>query len=302
MNTLTIGLCLVLHVLIIDCRADEALLKQLLDRVEKLERKDLESTVKLTEMDDKVQFYADLTENLREELTEKGRIIDEMNRRILDFEDIVRKLKTNEQVETTKRRNGKYVEATAKKETTIAPEVNVSSSLHRQGHQSKRNVSSFSYNKKNIDTRMTLPSSRQTVSQGEAVAFHAVNTHGEIAHIGVGQNIHFETVLLNLNNGFHPQHGVFIAPTAGLYIFSTSVLSFSGQTTSLFAADLVKNGAILGRAYGHGDNGYHDRGSVTAVTQIAAGDEVWVRLHCCADDSLYGGYYTTFTGALLSAL
>ncbi|XP_045182559.2 uncharacterized protein LOC123541212 [Mercenaria mercenaria] len=179
MDTLKIGLCFVLHLLIIDCRADDALLKQLLDRIEKLERKDLESTVRLSEMDDKVQFYADLTENLREELTEKGRIIDEMNRRILDFDDIVRKLKTNEQVETTKTRNGEYVEATAKKETTIAPEVNVSSSMHRQGNQSKRIVSSFSYNRKNINTRMTLPSSRQAISQGEAVAFHAVNRQGE---------------------------------------------------------------------------------------------------------------------------
>ncbi|XP_045181482.2 cerebellin-4-like [Mercenaria mercenaria] len=140
--------------------------------------------------------------------------------------------------------------------------------------------------------------SRFVLDQGEAVAFHAVvDANGEVRHHGINQNLVFETVLLNINGGYHSQHGLFIAPTAGLYIFSTSVLDAGSKP--LIHADMVKNGAVLARAYGHGNSGFPEQGSVTVVTQLKAGDEVWVRISCCADGSITGLRYTSFTGALL---
>ena len=139
---------------------------------------------------------------------------------------------------------------------------------------------------------------RLMLDQEEAVAFHAVvDSNGEVPHHGVNQNLVFETVLLNINGAYHNQHGLFVAPAAGLYIFSTSVLDAGSKP--LIHADLVKNGNVLARAYGHGNGGYPEQGSVTVVTQLKTGDEVWVRLSCCADSPITGMRYTSFTGALL---
>ncbi|XP_053382256.1 complement C1q-like protein 4 [Mercenaria mercenaria] len=132
------------------------------------------------------------------------------------------------------------------------------------------------------------------------VAFHAVRDGNEYPHLGINQHIVFGTVLLNIGNGYSAHHGIFTAPKAGLYIFSASILSYNGPKTSLFAADIVKGGYLLARLYGHGVNGYHDQGSATVVTQLKAGEQVWVRQAWPPNDSLYGGRYTTFSGSLIS--
>ncbi|XP_053383625.1 complement C1q-like protein 4 [Mercenaria mercenaria] len=134
------------------------------------------------------------------------------------------------------------------------------------------------------------------------VAFHAVRDGGEYPHLGKYQHIVFSTVLLNIGNGYSANHGIFTAPKAGLYIFSASILSNYKPATSLFAADIVKGGHVLARVYGHGVNGYHDQRLATVVTQLRAGEQVWVRLNCCANDSLWGYRYTTFSGSLISLL
>lgn len=130
------------------------------------------------------------------------------------------------------------------------------------------------------------------------MAFHAVSTKGETPHLGIKQNIVFVTQLLNLGGGYHNQHGLFIAPKPGLYIFSTSVLSYIDAHAE-FNAAIVKNGFILATAYGHGDSGRHDQGSVTVVTQLNVGDEVSVKNINNADDSIWGSTYTTFMGILV---
>ncbi|XP_045166062.2 uncharacterized protein LOC123529683 [Mercenaria mercenaria] len=141
---------------------------------------------------------------------------------------------------------------------------------------------------------------RQASSAAELVAFHAVIDLGHVSHIGIHQNIVFESVLLNLASSYHVQHGIFIAPTNGLYLFSTSIMA--DNNGKIIYTELVKNGAVLARTQGQGHSGSHDQGSVTVVTQLNASDEVWVRLHCCADDSLYGERYSTFTGVNVNCI
>ncbi|XP_053381921.1 uncharacterized protein LOC123539871 [Mercenaria mercenaria] len=134
------------------------------------------------------------------------------------------------------------------------------------------------------------------------VAFHAVRDGAEYAHLGAYQHIVFNTVLLNIGNGYNAHNGIFTAPKAGLYIFSASILSYNGPKTSAFAADIIKDGkTVLARVYGHGVNGLYDQGSATVVTQLKAGEQVWVWLFWTPNDSLYGGRYTTFSGSLISS-
>ncbi|XP_045181237.2 uncharacterized protein LOC123540350 [Mercenaria mercenaria] len=130
------------------------------------------------------------------------------------------------------------------------------------------------------------------------VAFHAVISKALVQHLGIDQNIVFDVVELNLGGGYHNQHGLFIAPKSGLYIFSTSLLSYVNAKAE-FDASIVKNGNILASAFGHGDSGRHDQGSVTVVTQLNVGDEISVKNRVIADDAYWGDRYSSFMGILV---
>lgn len=133
------------------------------------------------------------------------------------------------------------------------------------------------------------------------VAFHAVmGKDREYAHLGSQQPIVFDAVNLNVGNGYRSNHGIFIAPFDGIYVFSASVLSYMDPKPEIYAA-IAKNGTPLARIYGHGDNGRHDQGSVTVTTQLSVDDEITVEI-TANDASFWGGLYTTFTGFLLMPL
>lgn len=108
-------------------------------------------------------------------------------------------------------------------------------------------------------------------------------------------------MLLDLGEGYHELHGTFISPLAGIYVFSTTVMSYIDPYPEVQAA-LVKNGNPLARVFCHGDNGKHDQGSVTVTVQLEEGDEVWVEQLHPSDDSIYGGRFTSFTGFLVTSV
>ncbi|KAH3722234.1 hypothetical protein DPMN_065190 [Dreissena polymorpha] len=115
-------------------------------------------------------------------------------------------------------------------------------------------------------------------------------------HVGVNQNIVFEQVLTNEGGGYHQNHGVFIAPQSGIYVFSSAIMCFpNGEVL----ADMVNNGNPVPRINCHSDSGRHDQGSQTAVIKMNAGDEVPARNYCHADDSIWGALFTSFSGNLV---
>jgi hypothetical protein len=128
------------------------------------------------------------------------------------------------------------------------------------------------------------------------VAFHAVSDKGKISHLGSNENIKFETILLNAGGGYHSQHGLFIAPKAGIYLFSTSVLT--AQTMAY--SQITKNGTPLAKVYGLGNSAIAEQGSVTVATQLNSGDEVWVKHIYPAGGDIWGERFTSFTGVLIS--
>lgn len=108
----------------------------------------------------------------------------------------------------------------------------------------------------------------------------------------------FDTERLNIGAGYHNQHGLFIAPVRGIYVFSVTILSSSGGHPRI-EVDLMKNDIVLVSAFAHGSID-HDQGSVTVPVELDAGDEVWVQLEYPDDTSIWGNGYTSFSGFLLT--
>lgn len=75
------------------------------------------------------------------------------------------------------------------------------------------------------------------------VAFHAVLTGHEHPDLGSNQVVIFDSVKLNIGDGYHPNHGLFIAPMDGVYVFSASVLSFVDPKPE-FGASIAKKRTI----------------------------------------------------------
>lgn len=144
---------------------------------------------------------------------------------------------------------------------------------------------------------------RRLTPNTQHVAFHAVADAYQ-SHLDQGQPIIFETVLLNAGDGYHDQHGVFIAPVDGIYVFSVSVMNQDNATTSLlFEVSLYKEGVLLGRALADGRPNGLSQGSITATTQLQEGDDVWVAVAWPITDAyMYGRRLSSFTGFLLAAL
>lgn len=130
------------------------------------------------------------------------------------------------------------------------------------------------------------------------VAFHALLEGNELPHLGVDQTIKYDNITLNLGNGYDPRQGVFTAPKAGLYIFSAS-LSSAANEHSTFWAELTKEDLSLARLNLYGSPGTADQSSVTAITHLKQGEQVWVRVIEGNDVSAWGDKYSYFTGMLL---
>ena len=76
-----------------------------------------------------------------------------------------------------------------------------------------------------IADRLTKINRLRQVENGTPVAFLAtLSDHAE--NLGADQNIAFENVITNVGDAYNSHAGVFIAPVSGIYVFSTSIMSY----------------------------------------------------------------------------
>ena len=129
------------------------------------------------------------------------------------------------------------------------------------------------------------------------VAFFATKNAGQ-GNIGFNQNIIFEDVGLNLGNAYRPGHGLFIVPRAGIYLFSTTLLTKHINTEEIHVAITV-NGNIVAAVFGEPDAGGYDQSTHTVILNLKVNDEVYVRNIHYSNEFVYGGAYSSFSGVLL---
>ncbi|XP_052268963.1 cerebellin-3-like [Dreissena polymorpha] len=145
----------------------------------------------------------------------------------------------------------------------------------------------------NISTKPKRQESPQPV-----VAFTTVKTNNQ-DNVGVNQNILFDTIVLNEGGGFHSQHGLFIAPARGIYIFTATVLHMPQASISLHAA-ITHNGQDV--ALLHSSANVFDQGTQTVILKIEPGDEVWVRNVHYGGELITGAKFSSFSGILINHL
>lgn len=129
----------------------------------------------------------------------------------------------------------------------------------------------------------------------KSVAFHAVASSTN--HLQSGQTLVFANVRHNIGNGYHASGGIFIAPTAGVYIFSVSVSKY-GVSGDVHLS-LMKNGVYIVGAYASTQD-QSNQGSATVPVQMEIGDEVWVSVKRPDDSTVYGDSLTSFSGTLIT--
>ncbi|KAK3084793.1 hypothetical protein FSP39_019128 [Pinctada imbricata] len=126
----------------------------------------------------------------------------------------------------------------------------------------------------------------------KAVGFFARLTK-DIAHLGDGQTIEFDTVVTNEGNAYDPRHDHFIAPVAGLYQISVSIMSIPNQNIH---CRILKNGVMVSQLYGALAD--YDADTQVIVLDLQAGDMIWV-VHSGGGNERINIYNSYFSGFLI---
>ena len=127
------------------------------------------------------------------------------------------------------------------------------------------------------------------------IGFQAAKIASQIS-VGTNQNIVFENVSLNLGNGYHPQHGVFIVPQSGIYVISATILH-QNQVGINFNGAIVHQGTVVAKLVGAA--GEWEQSSHTLLIQAQAGDEIWVKNIGPSNENIHGDFFSTFSGYML---
>ncbi|XP_062569873.1 complement C1q-like protein 2 [Saccostrea cucullata] len=103
-------------------------------------------------------------------------------------------------------------------------------------------------------------------TQLPSVAFYA-HAAGHQNGLGAGQTIKYPTVVTNVGNGFDPKVGIFRAPVAGVYFFTTTLISDRGETVR---STIVHNNQNMAYVFA-GNEGTHGSGSNSVVLHLMSG-------------------------------
>ncbi|XP_026861669.2 cerebellin 20 [Electrophorus electricus] len=113
--------------------------------------------------------------------------------------------------------------------------------------------------------------------------------------------VRYQSIFLNLGDGYNVSTGTFTVPRSGIYVFALTVYSTAGAPGSSLAAcaHLRKNGVMMAGLREINNQDHEDSATVVLAKQMDAGDLVDVILPAscflCDDNS----HYNTFTGFLL---
>uniref|UniRef100_A0A8W8MM93 C1q domain-containing protein n=1 Tax=Magallana gigas TaxID=29159 RepID=A0A8W8MM93_MAGGI len=112
-------------------------------------------------------------------------------------------------------------------------------------------------------------------------------------HLGDNHAIKYDKVLTNYGYGYNKWSGHFKAPRKGLYMFSCTVMAYSGDNISVA---MVKNHHVM--MYVYSDYSAYDTGAASVVLAMKRGDRVWIRRN--GHGRYLHGVYNIFSGFLIS--
>ena len=118
------------------------------------------------------------------------------------------------------------------------------------------------------------------------------NDQTRIGHL---QNVVFDHVETNIGNYYDPNVGLFRAPKAGTYVFSTTLMTYNNHSSHY---GFFVNRRDVTHMWVNGQHNNYDTTSQTVVLHLNKGDDVTVK-HTDADKNLRGYHYCIFSGFLL---
>ena len=124
------------------------------------------------------------------------------------------------------------------------------------------------------------------------VAFFASRSQPQL-HMGNMQNVLFDHVETNIGNSYDPYIGVFRAPEAGTYVFSTTIGSYDRNSTHFGVYKNTRRVSVIWM-----NHDYYDSRSQTVILSLNKNDDVTVK-HSGTDKAIWGSHYCLFTGFLL---
>ncbi|XP_060589187.1 otolin-1-like [Ruditapes philippinarum] len=133
-----------------------------------------------------------------------------------------------------------------------------------------------------------------------SIAFSAQLTV-KLLHIPIGTTIKFNKVLVNDGPGYDNITGVFIAPEAGVYMFSYFI--GNGNKVGQNWVSLMHNGQKINSAVTDTFHTNEDlQGGNMALIRMAAGDRAWIESFHASNAYLDGpNGFTSFSGIYLYA-
>ena len=102
----------------------------------------------------------------------------------------------------------------------------------------------------------------------------------------------FNSVILNVGNGYNPSTGVFTSPVAGTYVFYVTAVEYDKQ---FLRVDIALNSVSKVRTYSYSDAAYKT-GTNMVVLNLQKGDSVWVKHSSGTGYHTHSVPLTTFTG------
>lgn len=130
---------------------------------------------------------------------------------------------------------------------------------------------------------------------GSTVAFTAQLTPDNYQLSGA-QPILYDSILTNIGNGYNKHNGIFTAPVAGIYHFSTTAMAVGNEHVHLM---MVKNGNEIARLYTSSTD--FETGVAVAIVGMSKGDTVWVKHFFDGDvQHVHGRGYTSLSGFLIA--
>ncbi|XP_021357967.1 complement C1q-like protein 3 [Mizuhopecten yessoensis] len=142
--------------------------------------------------------------------------------------------------------------------------------------------------KRNPDEAVKTVNPRVDSTTDSIIAFHAILVH-TVRDPAAEHIVTFDHIITNIGAHYRSTTGVFTCVEVGVYQFSWMVKVESSQWIT---TELVRNGVVFGTAMS-GDDAYFTTGASSAITMLAPGDQVWVRVG--KDHSGVADIYPTFT-------